>query len=72
MLHMPEEVKCPRCDEVMASLQACHLICKNCGAIWIVLTKAVVIRNLVCLGYNLQTYSMVHIWIVLTKAVIGN
>ena len=32
MLHMPEEVKCPRCNEIMASLQACHLICKNCGA----------------------------------------
>ena len=32
MLDIPEEVKCPKCNEVMASLHACHLICKNCGA----------------------------------------
>ena len=31
-MHVPENVKCPRCNEVMSSLQACHLICKNCGA----------------------------------------
>jgi len=33
MMRVPENVKCPRCNEVMSSLQACHLICKNCGAI---------------------------------------
>jgi transcription elongation factor Elf1 len=32
MMRVPENVKCPRCNEVMSSLQACHLICKNCGA----------------------------------------
>ena len=29
---MSEKVKCPRCNEVMIDVQACHLICPNCGS----------------------------------------
>jgi len=29
---VPEKILCPKCNEVMSSMQACHLICKNCGA----------------------------------------
>ena len=29
---MKEEIKCPRCDKKMISMQSCHMICANCGA----------------------------------------
>jgi len=29
---MPEKVKCTRCNETMLDMQACHLICPNCGS----------------------------------------
>src|SRR2546428_116104 len=29
---MKEEIKCPRCDKVMISMQSCHMISANCGA----------------------------------------
>jgi len=32
MIIMLDEVKCPKCNQVMSHMQACHLICKNCGA----------------------------------------
>ncbi|GFN40058.1 MAG: hypothetical protein YK1309IOTA_1140024 [Marine Group I thaumarchaeote] len=27
-----EDIKCPKCERVMVSIQACHMICTNCGA----------------------------------------
>ncbi|MFZ1076809.1 MAG: hypothetical protein WAN47_05200 [Nitrosotalea sp.] len=29
---MKEQIKCPRCERMMTSMQACHMICTNCGA----------------------------------------
>jgi hypothetical protein len=29
---MKEEITCPRCDNKMVDMQACHMICPNCGA----------------------------------------
>lgn len=29
---MKEKVKCPRCEENMKNMQACHLFCANCGS----------------------------------------
>ena len=32
MITMLDEIKCPKCNQVMLHMQACHMICKNCGA----------------------------------------
>jgi len=32
MMIVLDEIKCPKCNQVMSHMQACHLICKNCGA----------------------------------------
>jgi len=32
MIIVLDEIKCPKCNQVMSRMQACHLICKNCGA----------------------------------------
>jgi len=29
---MKEEIACPRCNNKMDDMQACHMICSNCGA----------------------------------------
>jgi len=29
---MVEEIKCPKCEKPMISMQACHMFCINCGA----------------------------------------
>ena len=29
---MKEKVECPRCNEIMLDVQACHLICPRCGS----------------------------------------
>ena len=31
-LYMKEKVECPKCNEVMLDVQACHLICPRCGS----------------------------------------
>ena len=32
MIQMEEEVECPRCNEKMLDVQACHLLCPRCGS----------------------------------------
>lgn len=32
MCIMKEEIRCPRCNSKMTDMQACHMICENCGA----------------------------------------
>jgi len=34
---MKEEITCPRCDNKMVNMQACHMICKKC----VLMTKGV-------------------------------
>ncbi len=29
---MKEKIKCPKCDNIMIYIQACHLFCNVCGA----------------------------------------
>ena len=29
---MDKEIKCPRCDNKMVDMQACHMFCPKCGA----------------------------------------
>ncbi|MEO9309091.1 MAG: hypothetical protein ABI337_02215 [Nitrososphaera sp.] len=29
---MKEEITCPRCNNKMVDMQACHMICHKCGA----------------------------------------
>lgn len=29
---MKEEITCPRCGTKMDDMQACHMVCGNCGA----------------------------------------
>lgn len=31
-VYMADEVRCPRCDNRMVSMQACHMFCPKCGA----------------------------------------
>jgi len=31
-MSMKEIVRCPKCDEPMEQMQACHLFCPNCGS----------------------------------------
>ena len=31
-VHYKKEEICPRCDRVMADIQACHFRCMKCGA----------------------------------------
>lgn len=32
MCIMKDEIRCPRCNSKMTDMQACHMICENCGA----------------------------------------
>ena len=32
ILNMEEKVECPKCNEIMLDVQACHLICPRCGS----------------------------------------
>ena len=32
LLSMKEKVECPKCNEIMLDVQACHLICPRCGS----------------------------------------
>ncbi|MDH3276806.1 MAG: hypothetical protein OEM21_01770 [Nitrosopumilus sp.] len=32
IIDMDKEIRCPRCDNKMVDIQACHMFCPKCGA----------------------------------------
>ncbi|MGQ0377054.1 MAG: hypothetical protein ACT4OW_06090 [Nitrososphaerota archaeon] len=37
-----EEIKCPKCEGKMTSIQACHMFCTKCGPILIAQIREII------------------------------